>query len=73
MKSKDMQTLKEMSQEVVDLIPCGLMVDGNKNVYLKGKPESIINVVMLIEKARIKATELNDTIKVLKGRKSSNK
>ena len=36
MKSADIKVMQQMSQEVVDLLPCGLMIDGNKNYPKNG-------------------------------------
>lgn len=73
MKSDDIKVMQEMSQEVVDLLPCGLMMDGNNNIYLEGKQESFVNVMMLIEKVKSKAGELNAIIQNIEGRKPSSK
>lgn len=72
MKAADIKIMQEISQEVVDLMPTGLMVDGNKNFFMKGKQESIVNVLTLITEAKTKATELNAIIQDIEGRKSNN-
>lgn len=70
MKSTDIQLLKQLSQDVVDLMPYGLMADAYGRFYSEGERVSATEVLMMIENSRERVLELNHAIHKLEGRKS---
>ena len=74
MTAAQLKKLKEMAQEVVDLMPCGLMLNGKGN-FCRGNDKIVpsIDVLRQIDKVFDHAFELNSVIQNLEGRKAAKK
>ena len=72
MKTSELQTLKELSEEVVSTFPPRLTVDGCGRLYRVGviEPVTMLAVLTAIEAAREKILLLDQTIQALEGRKA---
>lgn len=71
MKSEDIKTLKELSQETADLMPFGLTADANRRFYMKARIMSTMEMLEMIESSRDRVIKLNAAIQKIEDRKSS--
>ena len=72
MKAADIAILKELSQDVVNILPSKLTTNGKGELFCDGKPAQTIVVISQLEIAQEKINELNFIIQKLESRKSSN-
>jgi hypothetical protein len=73
MKSSQLATLKEMAQEVVDLMPSMLSVNGHNQFFCGGDPVEALELLSDIEIATERAIQLNAVIQRIEGRKAAKK
>ena len=71
MTAAQLKQLKQMAQEVVDLMPDHLTV--NIRLFESGDPINTVTVLAFIENARETAEQLNAVIQKLEGRKAAKK
>jgi len=71
MKTSELKTLKELSEEVVAAYPQPLTMDGHKNLYYtNGQPAALFEILRSIAEGREKILLLDQTIQALEGRKA---
>ncbi|HLF66426.1 MAG TPA: hypothetical protein VI522_02295 [Gammaproteobacteria bacterium] len=73
MTAAQLKQLKQMAQEVVDLMPDHLTVNGSGRLFESGDPINTVTVLAFIENARETAEQLNAVIQKLEGRKAAKK
>lgn len=73
MTAAQLEQLKQMAQEVVDLMPDYLTVNGHGKLFENGDPINTVTVLGFMETAREKAEQLNAVIQKLEGRKVAKK
>jgi len=74
MKAKEIEQIKELSQEVVNWLPVNLSTDGNGNFYTQGKIINAFDLTAELTKAITKSNELNNFIQCkLKNKKQKSK
>ena len=68
MKTKEIETLKIMSQEAINSLPGILSIDGHGNLYIQGKRITPFELITRLTGSDKKAFELYHFIKRIKGR-----
>ena len=73
MKTSDIETLKQMSRNVVSAIPGNLTMNANGQIFADGEKIELLRVLAHIDVITEHATALNDVIQKIDGRKASKK
>ena len=74
MTAPQLKQLKQMAQKVVDLMPCGLLINGKGNFCQKnGNIVPSVDVLRQIDTIIDHAFKLNRVIQNLEGRKAAKK
>ena len=67
---KQLEQMAQMAQEVVDLMPDHLTVNGSGRLFESGDPINTVTVLAFIENAIETAEQLDAVIQNLEGRKA---